>query len=224
MILNKVRKQQLALICVVVAYVFIKEAEALTEEIEATPTNTNGFEIGELSMPQYVLMMLIFLKLVLLYAVGVLPLEIDLGSVWYGTSFDSDDYNYDDYEDDTFARRSGRALEYKNATLTNSKMSSLNPIMWDCPLQFVCEVDQWTNRDHDTFFESYLASWLRNAKNNTFNSEKGRTFGGVPETCPEMYPCPFDIQEVVGIKIPGSQLQHLARDDHPDPDGYISLY
>ena len=63
----------------------------ITEEIEATPTNSNGMELGELSMPQYLLMMLIFLKFTLLYAMGILPLEIDLDK------FIKDDYSDYDY-------------------------------------------------------------------------------------------------------------------------------
>ena len=109
MILHKDRRYQLSLLLALLAYVLLKEAEALTEEIEATPTNTNGFEIGELSMPQYMLMMLIFLKLVLLYAVGVLPLEIDLGGLWDPDNvFDSDA----NVVEDEGTRRYGRALPY----------------------------------------------------------------------------------------------------------------
>ena len=66
-------------------YVFcvIKKCSALIEEIEATPTNSNGMEIGELSTLQFVILMLLFLKMTLLYAMGVLPLEIDLGCVYF---------------------------------------------------------------------------------------------------------------------------------------------
>lgn len=59
-------------------------AEAALEEIEATPTNTNGIEIGELSFMQLLLLMLVFLKLVTLYSLGVLPIEIDLGASFTG--------------------------------------------------------------------------------------------------------------------------------------------
>lgn len=83
-------KPTLSLILLLVLFCsYILHTNALTEEIEATPTNTNGIEIGELSMPQYMMLMLIFLKFVLLYAVGVLPLEIDLGGVWDPLSVDA---------------------------------------------------------------------------------------------------------------------------------------
>ena len=41
------------------------------------PVNTAGFQIGELSIPQYLFLMLVILQLTLLYAVGILPLEFD---------------------------------------------------------------------------------------------------------------------------------------------------
>lgn len=63
---------------------FASRAEAALEEIEATPTNTNGIEIGELSFMQLLLFMLVFLKLVTLYSLGVLPIEIDLGASFTG--------------------------------------------------------------------------------------------------------------------------------------------
>ena len=78
-------------------------SSGLIEEIEATPTNTNGIELGELSLPQFALLMLIFLKMTLLYSVGVLPLEIRLGKKDY--DYYSDYEDYDDYgQYDTSAR------------------------------------------------------------------------------------------------------------------------
>ena len=62
--------------------------------------------------------------------------------------------------------------------------------------------------------------------NGTFSSSKGRVYGGLPDSCPEMHPCPVDIQEVVGIRIPGAKVpEHSASDvDHPDPDGFMDVY
>lgn len=55
----------------------VPEAEAAVEEIDVTPSNTNGIEIGELSLLQFVFLF-VLLKLVTLYSVGVLPIEVDL--------------------------------------------------------------------------------------------------------------------------------------------------
>lgn len=54
----------------------------MIEEVEVTPSNTNGVELGELSFMQFLLLLLIFLKFVTLYSVGVLPVEIDLGGLF----------------------------------------------------------------------------------------------------------------------------------------------
>lgn len=56
----------------------VPEAEAAVEEIDVTPSNTNGIEIGELSLLQFVFFLFVLLKLVTLYSVGVLPIEVDL--------------------------------------------------------------------------------------------------------------------------------------------------
>ena len=61
----------------------IQQSYALIEEVEATPTNTNAIELGELSLPQFIWLTIVFLKFVLLYAVGVIPLEIDLGGTFF---------------------------------------------------------------------------------------------------------------------------------------------
>jgi len=277
------------------------------EEIEGTPTNTNGFEIGELSMPQYVFMMLVFLKLSLLYGSGVLPLEINLGALWdkyyYGDYYhhdDEDDYGADHHEDDeryTSHSDEGEASSYssyeqprgltghdtpkvsagssyvsyghpgerfrskrstspdyisvypeneihakrenvtanlkedamkygkKNTNVSRNKDSrgdvdayykaydtdrkhsktAAHPLLWDCPLQFVCEMDQWARRPHSTFLEDMLARWLKDPSGKSFFANaNAATFSGQPETCPEMYPCPFDVQKAVGVSIPGS--------------------
>ena len=69
------------LITILVAILYVRETTAIAEDIEATPTNTLGLEIGELSFLQYIIMMLTFLQLVFLYSVGILPLELDLGGI-----------------------------------------------------------------------------------------------------------------------------------------------
>lgn len=40
-------------------------------------------------------------------------------------------------------------------------------------------------------------------ENHTWTRPEAAIYGGVG-TCKQMYPCPFDVQEVVGIRIPGS--------------------
>ena len=59
----------------------VRRASAAVEGFGMDPINMNGFEIGELSVPQYLFFMLVCLQLILLYAVGVLPLEFDFGGV-----------------------------------------------------------------------------------------------------------------------------------------------
>ncbi|KAK3855683.1 hypothetical protein Pcinc_037929, partial [Petrolisthes cinctipes] len=76
----------------------VDETEALFEEVEVDPSNTNGMELGEISFLQFLLGSLIFLKLVALYAGGVLPIEIDLGDKgYYDDYYYDDDYGLDDY-------------------------------------------------------------------------------------------------------------------------------
>lgn len=62
----------------------LPQTKAAIEEIEATPTNTNAFELGDISMPQFLVFCLFFLAIVLLYAYGVVPIEVDLG-YFFGT-------------------------------------------------------------------------------------------------------------------------------------------
>ncbi|KAF2350882.1 hypothetical protein FHG87_018359 [Trinorchestia longiramus] len=207
----------LLLAALLLSTVLVLQVHGLTEEIEATPTNTNGIEVGELSMPQYILLMLIFLKYTLLYAVGVLPLEIDLGGIWDPDSATT--LNGDDQPLDVRRSLDNHYAELDHKLTKESILSS----MWDCPLQFVCEVDQWANRDHDYLIESLIAKWFRNPNNNTFHSAQGKVYGGLPDTCSEMYPCPFDIQEIVGIRIPGSSTSNKVDVDDPNPDAYMSL-
>lgn len=66
----------------------VTRVQAAVEEIEVDPSNTNGFELGELSFLQFVLGSIIFLKIVALYSVGVLPIEIDLGFSSTNEDFD----------------------------------------------------------------------------------------------------------------------------------------
>ncbi|XP_037800937.1 uncharacterized protein LOC119595825 isoform X2 [Penaeus monodon] len=156
----------------------------MIEEVEVTPSNTNGVELGELSFMQFLLLLLIFLKFVTLYSVGVLPVEIDLGGL---------------FEESTSARG------FVN------KEAEISTYLLDCPLQFVCDVDAWANRDHDYYLESLIASWFRNS-NHTWQRPDSEVYGG-HGTCKEMYPCPFDVQAVVGIRIPGSNVLPGAEEE-----------
>ncbi|XP_018026042.1 uncharacterized protein LOC108681512 isoform X3 [Hyalella azteca] len=205
----------------------IAEIKAMVTEVEATPTAINGLLIGELSVSQYIFFMLIFLKFTLLYAVGVLPLEIDLGGVWDPNSRPLPGAVDPSRVGSSEARSSfGRSLDHHDTKYnqTASQNHLLRSVMWDCPLQFVCEVDHWANRDHEFLIESMIAKWLRNPSNHTFHSTQGQVFGGLPETCPAMYPCPFDVQKAVGITIPGSARAVRNDVDHSDPDSYLSLF
>ncbi|CAL4062269.1 unnamed protein product [Meganyctiphanes norvegica] len=184
--------------------------QGLTEEIEITPSNTNGFEIGELSTLQFVVMMLIFLKLVTLYAIGVLPFEVDLGGGLppalsnrrKGVKPRPQDSHY----------HSLYHQEQSSYSTTNRAMSWSSSYFLDCPLQFVCDVDFWANQEHDGFMESLIAGWFKNP-NHTWTHPDATAFGG-RGTCREMYPCPFDVQEAIGITIPGTQnLQSLDSED-----------
>ncbi|XP_042219456.1 uncharacterized protein LOC121864487 isoform X2 [Homarus americanus] len=158
--------------------------QAVVEEIEVDPSNTNGFELGELSFLQFVLGCVIFIKIVALYAVGVLPIEVDLG-----------------FNSDSLASR---------RTFTGRDMDA-STFMLDCPMQFVCDVDAWANRDHQHLTERLIASWFRNP-NHTWTKPDAQVFAGVG-TCKEMYPCPFNVQDVVGFHIPGTnQLANTQED------------
>lgn len=80
----------LTLLLYMVPFPFLTLVEAIFEDISIDPTNTYGMEIGELSFLQFILGCLIFLKLVILYVGGVLPVEVDL-------NFDGDNDYSDDY-------------------------------------------------------------------------------------------------------------------------------
>ncbi|XP_018026041.1 uncharacterized protein LOC108681512 isoform X2 [Hyalella azteca] len=222
-------KQRLGLLLVLeVICALIVEVHAIAEEIEATPTNTNGVELGEVSMAQFILLLFVFLKLTLLYSVGILPLEIDLGGLWdpasgsvFGSHKSSSASSAAPSEVEVGRSFDGYHAKYDETVSQNHLLRS---VMWDCPLQFVCEVDHWANRDHEFLIESMIAKWLRNPSNHTFHSTQGQVFGGLPETCPAMYPCPFDVQKAVGITIPGSARAVRNDVDHSDPDSYLSLF
>ncbi|KAK3863878.1 hypothetical protein Pcinc_030381, partial [Petrolisthes cinctipes] len=55
--------------------------------------------------------------------------------------------------------------------------------------------------------------WLR---------EEPKTFGGIG-SCREMYPCPFDVQDVAGVRIPGSSTHTTttADGDADDADNLL---
>ena len=57
-----------------------------------------------------------------------------------------------------------------------------------------------------------------------FNNTNGLIYNGLPDTCTAMYPCPFDVQQALGVTIPGSNATSGgADDDHIDPDGFLDL-
>ncbi|XP_045131000.1 uncharacterized protein LOC123516027 [Portunus trituberculatus] len=179
--------------------------EAAIEEVEITPSSTNGIELGELSYPQFLFACIIFIKLVTLYAVGVLPVEINLGEKFGFEYYDDYDY-YDDFERlGTEVRNVPVEIQRRRGHDEKPRMLQhpLPGLALDCTLQYICEVDRWTLRSHASLPEKMLAYIFRNEKA-VFTKREGVTYGGLG-TCREMYPCPLDIQTVVGIKIPGSQ-------------------
>ncbi|XP_076038031.1 uncharacterized protein LOC143023391 [Oratosquilla oratoria] len=198
---------------------------AITEDIEVTPTNTNGIELGDLTMTQFVFFMVVFLKLVTLYAMGVIPIEFDLSNAF---SKDSDYYYYDD---DSFG--GGEFLQYGNMVDDGMQFLQvpgqrarhgqrfernveMSTFLLDCPLQFVCEVDAWAHRDHEDLVSNLIASWFRHP-NKTWHHENARIYGGA-STCRQMYPCPFPVQDVMGIHIPGSPESNHLQEDEGDED------
>ncbi|XP_069951800.1 uncharacterized protein [Cherax quadricarinatus] len=152
--------------------------QAVIESVQVTPSNTSGFLIGELSFLQFLVACALFLQLVAIYANGGLPIEIDLD----------------------FANRGGNPNTARDRRADTRVGASI--VFVDCPLQFVCEMETWANRDHDRFLDRLIASWFR-SPNITWNRPEAATFAGMG-ICMEMYPCPFDVQEVVGFRIPGS--------------------
>lgn len=181
------------------------------EEIEITPTNTNGFEIGELSTLQFVVMMLIFLKLITLYSIGVLPFEVDLGGALPPALSNRKKW-VKPQEKQAYHPQYQYEYQQQPSHYGARHMSWSGGYFFDCPLQFVCDIDFWANKEHDGFVESMIAGWFKNP-NHTWSHPDSQTFGG-RGTCKEMYPCPFDVQEVIGITIPGTNnLQSLDPED-----------
>ena len=80
--------------------------EGAVESIDFTPSDTSGINLGELSVLQFVLFMLGALQLSVLYAVGALPFEFDLGAVVdkitgdYIEEDDESDEDSDDFQDE----------------------------------------------------------------------------------------------------------------------------
>lgn len=58
---------------------------AVLTSISVTPSNTLGVSLGQLSLLQFVLMSVLFLKFVVLNAAGVLPVSVDFVDVWEAT-------------------------------------------------------------------------------------------------------------------------------------------
>ncbi|KAK8379398.1 hypothetical protein O3P69_019359 [Scylla paramamosain] len=142
----------------------------------------------------------VFIKLVTLYAVGILPVEINLGDK-FGFDYQSD---YEDYNGaDAF--EAGEELTRRRHDDEKPRMiqSPLPGLALDCTLQYTCELDRWTGRSHSTMPEKFLAYIFSNDKA-VFRKQEGVTYGGLG-TCREMYPCPWDVQSLVGLPIPGSE-------------------
>ncbi|KAK8734110.1 hypothetical protein OTU49_006021 [Cherax quadricarinatus] len=169
-------KGKVVMVLLVFCSTCVTLVHATVEEIQVSPTSVYGFQLGELSWMQFIMGSLIFIMFVVLYAEGVLPVEVDLGFP------------------NTVAGQT------RNPRADNRVGASI--VFVDCPLQFVCEMETWANRDHDRFLDRLIASWFR-SPNITWNRPEAATFAGMG-ICMEMYPCPFDVQEVVGFRIPGS--------------------
>lgn len=179
----------------------LQESHSAITHVSVTPTGS-GFFIGELSFPQLLAMGLVFLKIVVLNSVGVLPVKIDLkyawdalvyvvqgrGMSWWGP--ESGGGVGEDVDED---------MEEEKELLAKQVGPSF---LLDCPLQFVCEVDEWAHRDHDGLLENLLALWFRNPKKR-WRRPEAAAFSGVG-SCREMHPCPFDVQDAVGFRIPGA--------------------
>ena len=86
----------------------VNRSDAAVESIDFMPLDTAGIYLGELSLLQFILLMLGSLKIALLYAMGALPFEFDLGELFEKLFSDGDDdeddddydYDYDDNEVD----------------------------------------------------------------------------------------------------------------------------
>ena len=67
-------------VLLVATILLAKRVSGIAEGIGMDPTNTYGMELGEFSLAQYAFFMLVVLKLTLLYAMGILPLEYDFSN------------------------------------------------------------------------------------------------------------------------------------------------
>ncbi|XP_042219454.1 uncharacterized protein LOC121864487 isoform X1 [Homarus americanus] len=182
-------------------------AGGVITSVSVTPSNTLGFALGELSAAQMFLLAIAFLKIVILYAGGVLPIPVDLNKIWSPFIYLIKGFGKQEEEDPYLqyvelpGAHYGRSLQDMDAST----------FMLDCPMQFVCDVDAWANRDHQHLTERLIASWFRNP-NHTWTKPDAQVFAGVG-TCKEMYPCPFNVQDVVGFHIPGTnQLANTQED------------
>ena len=80
----------------------VNRSDAAVESIDFMPLDTAGIYLGELSLLQFILLMLGSLKIALLYAMGALPFEFDLGELFEKLFSDGDDDDDDDDEDDDY--------------------------------------------------------------------------------------------------------------------------
>lgn len=69
------------LIVLIVTAWNVHTSTGAVEEVQVTPSNTSGFQVGELSVYQYLILIMTFLKIVIMYAMGILPIEVDLGGL-----------------------------------------------------------------------------------------------------------------------------------------------
>ncbi|XP_066967048.1 uncharacterized protein [Macrobrachium rosenbergii] len=147
-------------------------------------------DFGRLSYGQMIGVSIATIFFVVVWALGFIPLYVDLGQ-W---------------------------INLRRKRQVSGPLAELSTYFLDCPLQFVCDVDAWASRDHEYFAERLIASWFRHP-NHTWQHENAGIYAG-RGTCREMYPCPFDVQEVVGIRIPGSQRIASGGNDLNVDDSY----
>lgn len=62
-------------------------AEAFIDAISITPSNTNGMTLGQLSWPQFLLLLIIFLQIVVLTVQGTLPLDVNLSQLFGASTY-----------------------------------------------------------------------------------------------------------------------------------------
>jgi hypothetical protein len=86
---NRSLKPQIWAVVYIIASRLWVPTNCLVEGIGIDPVNTLGFQLSEISVPQYLLFILVFLELVLLYTLGILPLEFDFSSVFANKGLDA---------------------------------------------------------------------------------------------------------------------------------------